>query len=82
MEGPRGRGLISIFLSPFHDHFLGVLRALRSLRCIGKNYFRTYYLNLENKKIEKIENFGDGPGCFGECRGVIPEYFYGIFEEF
>ena len=34
------------------------------------------------KKIEKIENFGDGPGCFGECRGVIPEYFHGIFEDF
>ena len=32
--------------------------------------------------FEKIENFGDGPGCFGECRGVIPEYFYGIFERF
>ena len=32
-------------------------------------------------KIEKIYNFGDGPGCFGECRGVIPEYFHGIFEE-
>ena len=40
------------------------------------------YKTWKIKKIEKIENFGDGPGCFGECRGVIPEYFYGIFEEF
>ena len=40
-------------------------------------------MNLEKfKKIEKIENFGDGPGCFGGYWGVIPEYFYGIFEGF
>ena len=31
---------------------------------------------------QKIEFFWDGPGCFGGCRGVIPEYFYGIFEGF
>ena len=36
----------------------------------------------KSKKIEKIENNWDGPGCFGGCRGVIPEYVYGIFEEF
>ena len=41
-----------------------------------KNYY---------EKIEKFENiniFGDGPGCFGGYWGVIPEYFYGIFEGF
>ena len=37
---------------------------------------------IKYEKNEKIEKFPDGPGCFGECRGVIPEYFYGIFEEF
>ena len=35
-------------------------------------------LIFEPGKIKKI----DGPGCFGECRGVTPEYFHGIFEEF
>ena len=29
---------------------------------------------IENN-IENIEKFWDGPGCFGGCRGVTPEYF-------
>ena len=36
---------------------------------------------IENK-FEDIENFWDDPGCFGGYSGVIPEYFYGIFEGF
>ena len=39
---------------------------------------KTQKKHLKNRK----KNVGDNPGCFGGCSGVIPEYFYGIFEGF
>ena len=34
------------------------------------------------KKITKHIIFWGGPGCFGGCRGVVPELLYGIFKGF
>ena len=50
-------------------------------------FFDTYknHINIEIQKIKKnkqIEFIWDDPGCFGGYWGVIPEYFYGIFEGF
>ena len=48
----------------------------------GQKLLPNLIFELGKFKKNREKKNGDGPGCFGECRGVIPEYFYGIFEEF